>query len=76
MGFQMPPLRHLLDEYERLSELFGRRQVERCARKLFRISLQQQSPFEDARLAEVIGQGQVMRDRMRTRVGFLRRKLV
>jgi glycosyltransferase involved in cell wall biosynthesis len=68
-------LRHLLDEYERLSELFGRRQVERCARKLFRISLQQQWSFEDARLAEVIGQGRVMRDRMRARVGFLRRKL-
>jgi glycosyltransferase involved in cell wall biosynthesis len=69
-------LRHLLDEYERLSELFGRRQVERCARKLFRFSLQQRSSFQDARLAEVIGRGRVMRDRMRARIGFLRRKLV
>jgi glycosyltransferase involved in cell wall biosynthesis len=69
-------LRHLLDEYERLSELFGRRQVERCARKLFRILLLHRAPLEEQRLAKIIGWGRVMRDRMRARVGFLRRKLV
>jgi glycosyltransferase involved in cell wall biosynthesis len=68
-------LEHILEANEKLSIAFAPAIVRKRARLLFRFFLREGIAIDDPRLDAVIGKGRVARDRMRARIGFLRRKL-
>jgi glycosyltransferase involved in cell wall biosynthesis len=69
-------LRHTLDQYNELAIVFSAATVRNLIRRLFRHSLREGMQFEDRRLNEFLGNGRVFRDRMRSKIKSLRRKLL
>jgi glycosyltransferase involved in cell wall biosynthesis len=68
-------LDHVLGASDRLGEAFSPRLVSLRARMLLRLFLQQGITIDDPRLDAIVGRQRVRRDRMRAKIGFLRRRL-
>jgi glycosyltransferase involved in cell wall biosynthesis len=69
-------MEHLLNANARISKVFSPALVRLRVRALFRVLLQMGFAFDDPRLAGIVGQGRLKRDRMRAKIGFLRRRLI
>jgi glycosyltransferase involved in cell wall biosynthesis len=68
-------LDHILGASDRLGEAFSPGLVGSRARTLLRLFLQQGITIDDPRLDTIVGRQRVRRDRMRAKIGFLRRRL-
>jgi glycosyltransferase involved in cell wall biosynthesis len=68
-------LAHLLRCYETFANVFPPAKVRKLIRTLFRKLLRNNLAVEDPKLREVLGAGRVLRDRLRSKVSFLKRKL-
>jgi glycosyltransferase involved in cell wall biosynthesis len=66
---------HVLETSDRLSLVLSPAVVRKRARSLFRLCLRQGIAADHPRLNAVVGKRRVLEDRMRARIGFLRRKL-
>jgi hypothetical protein len=69
-------MQHLLDANEQMCRAFSPALVRLRVRTLFRLSLQTGFAIDDPRLAAIVGPGRLTRDRMRAKIGFLRRRLL
>lgn len=68
-------LNHLLEANDQLAAAFSPVVVRKFTRTLFRYLLLRGVPVSDPRLYSIIGRSRVARDRIRARIGFLRRGL-
>jgi hypothetical protein len=68
-------LDHVLEADDRISLAFSPIMVRKRARGLLRHFLRQGIAIDDPRLDAIIGRRKVVLDRMRAKIGFLRRKL-
>lgn len=76
LNAQRAMLQHLLSANDRISAAFSATVVRKHARLLFRALLLRGVDIDIPQAAEIIGRGQLMRDRFRAKIGFLRRGLI
>lgn len=75
LNAQRAMLQHLLSAYHQLSIAFPSTIVRKHIRSLFRALLLRGVDMDSPQVTEIIGRGQLMRDRFRAKIGFLRRGL-